>query len=251
LPELSPGRALGFRAWPNLKLGLDDFREAIELATRAGQGREVALLHNNLGWNLLAFVGPAASMDPPRDAKSRGLTEMLDGLTQSTIDLLVETGEHEEALTLAAEIVPRLEASRDVWGLIGVRGAQAQILALRGQGTEVAEVLEWLESAARGAEDPQFVVSGLGSSALVRAGLGQSEAAGVLLTEVVRPGPERDVAPRWCVAPGVRSELGSWRFPLAPSAEHAIVAANAAPPTRRNLQAAADATPRLRIAGFV
>ena len=28
--------------------GLDDYREAITLATEAGQGREVSVLHNNL-----------------------------------------------------------------------------------------------------------------------------------------------------------------------------------------------------------
>ena len=33
-------------------------REAIALATEAGQGREVALLHNNLGAALWVFEGP-------------------------------------------------------------------------------------------------------------------------------------------------------------------------------------------------
>ncbi len=51
-----PARALGFRAWPaptsGTPAGLEDFREAIALATEAGQGREVALLHNNLGLQL-------------------------------------------------------------------------------------------------------------------------------------------------------------------------------------------------------
>ena len=41
--------------------GLDDFREAITLATQAGQGREVALLHNNLGDYALAVRRPGRS----------------------------------------------------------------------------------------------------------------------------------------------------------------------------------------------
>ena len=60
----------------------EDFREAIELATEAGQGREVGLLHNNLGSALWGFEGPAASLEVLREgiayAKARGLTEMLD-----------------------------------------------------------------------------------------------------------------------------------------------------------------------------
>ena len=67
-----PARALGFRAMARVNLGdrggLDDFREAIALATEAGQGREVALLHNNLCSGTLAVrgprCGPGASCEP-------------------------------------------------------------------------------------------------------------------------------------------------------------------------------------------
>ena len=45
-------------------------------------------------------------------------------------------------------------------------------------------MLDWLEASARETEDPQDVVLGLGSAALVRAGLGQDEAAAALLTEL-------------------------------------------------------------------
>ncbi len=89
-----PARALGYRGLARTDLGdpggLQDFREAIELATEAGQGREVALLHNNLGMDLWGFEGPAASLEVLRDgiayAKARGLTEMLDVLTESVLD---------------------------------------------------------------------------------------------------------------------------------------------------------------------
>ena len=43
--------------------GLDDFREAITLATEAGQGSEAALLMNNLGVALWAFEGPRAALE--------------------------------------------------------------------------------------------------------------------------------------------------------------------------------------------
>ena len=41
-------------------------REAIALATEAGEGREVARLHNNLGAALWVFEGPDASLDVMR-----------------------------------------------------------------------------------------------------------------------------------------------------------------------------------------
>ena len=62
-----PARAIGYRG--SARAGLGDpgspqsFREAIALATEAGQGREVALLHNNLGTTLWGFEGPAAALE--------------------------------------------------------------------------------------------------------------------------------------------------------------------------------------------
>ncbi len=51
------------RAWTSeTLLELDDIREAILLATQAGQGREVAILHNNLGVSLWAYDGPQAAL---------------------------------------------------------------------------------------------------------------------------------------------------------------------------------------------
>ena len=74
--------------------GLDDFREAIELATEAGLGSEVAMLHNNLGVTLWAFEGPEAYLEVLREgiayAKPRGLTATLDILMLSSLDALVE-----------------------------------------------------------------------------------------------------------------------------------------------------------------
>ena len=68
-----PARALGFRGMARSNLGdpggLDDFREAIVLATEAGQGREVAILHNNLA---LRAVGVRRPRRVPRGGARRG-----------------------------------------------------------------------------------------------------------------------------------------------------------------------------------
>ena len=83
-----PARALGYRALARCHLGdrggLDDFREAITLATEAGQGREVALLHNNLAYALTPIDGPVAVQELLQAgiafAEARGLTEVADML---------------------------------------------------------------------------------------------------------------------------------------------------------------------------
>jgi hypothetical protein len=139
-------RALGFRGLARITLGdhggVGDMRQAIALATAAGQGREVALLHNNLGLSLWVFDGPAAALEVMRDgmtfARSRGLTEMLDGITAGKPDLLYDLGALDEALDVAAAIATRLEASEAALDLIGVRAAHARSLALRGRAGEAA-----------------------------------------------------------------------------------------------------------------
>ncbi len=257
-----PARALGYRGMARASLGdrggLEDFRQAITLATDAGQGRDVALLHNNLGYVLTGLEGPGAALHVYREgiayAQPRGLTEMLDVLTHASLHVLDDTGEHEKALDLAAELAPRLEASGDVFDLVCVRAAHVRILALRGQGTEVADALEWLVSAARGTEDPQTVVMGLGSAALVRGELAEDPAAAALLFELESFPGVRDSFNYPALLPAmvraaVRIEehalaarLVTGLEPRYPLAEHALVSANASlTEARGDLQAAADA----------
>ena len=257
-----PPRTLGLRGMARANLGdsggLQDYRDAIQLATVAGQGREVAWLHNTLGCNLWTFDGPAAALEVLRDgiafARARGLTERVDITTQSALDALVDTGGHDEVLAIADEMAPRLEASGNVIDAAGVRANQARIVALRGQGGQVAESLEWLESAARGSEDPHLVVCGLGSSALALAVLGQDDSAASLLAEIEEyPGARETEYYPALVSAMVRTALVIGDIELAnrlvadleprtPYAEHALVAANAAlTEVRGHLQAAADA----------
>ena len=88
-----PARALGYRGSSRADLGdplgIQDMREAIPLATLAGQGREAAILHNNLGVNLWTFEGPQAALAELATgivfSTARGLTEMADWTTTSTL----------------------------------------------------------------------------------------------------------------------------------------------------------------------
>ena len=156
-------------------------------------------------------------------------------------------------LAIAADLGPRLEANGNVFDLVGIRAVQAKVFALRGEGLVVEEMLDWLEPAARGTGDTSLVVSGLGASALVRAGIGQPAAAAALLTELDAYPGARDNPNYADLLPAlVRAGIGIGDAVLAEDlvrglqarnayATHALVAANAAlTEARGDLQAAAD-----------
>jgi len=187
-----PARSLGYRGLARSKLGdrgaLDDFRQAIALATQAGQGREVALLHNNFSIARWAHEGSAAALETTRTglafAQARGLTDMADSLTANAVELLVETGEHEQALALAAELAIRYEASGNMLDLAALRAGQTEILSLRGQETETAGWLEFMETTAREAGQAELTYLALTTTASARAALGQRTQAADLLREL-------------------------------------------------------------------
>jgi len=253
-------RALGYRGLARSQLGdpggLEDMREAIALATEAGQGREVALLHNNLGEALSMFEGPVASLEVLRAgiafAQARGVAVLVNFTTASTLNPLFDGGELDEALEVAADLAERLE-NEDVLALLNVRSAQARVLTLRGQAAQVAGSLDWLESTSRVAGAIDSLI-GLEASALARAGLGQDDRAAALLVETeATPGARENAYYAAFLPAMVRTALaiGDRRLaerlvdgvePRNPYAEHVLVAANAAlAEDRGDIQVASDA----------
>jgi tetratricopeptide (TPR) repeat protein len=254
-------RALGYRGLARIGLGdpggLEDMREAIALATEAGQGREVAVLHNNLGDSLWMFEGLMASLEVMRTgiafAKARGLAEMVDFITTSTLGPLIDSGELDNALEVAAALAERIEGE-DVMNLIGIRATKARILALRGQAAQAAGSLNWMESRSRGTRSAELSVIGLGSSALARLGIGQDDRAAVLLAEVEVTAGARETQYYAVFLPAMvrialslgdqelAERLVSGLEPRYPYAEHVLVAANASlTEAHGDLQAAVDA----------
>jgi len=187
-----PARALGFRAVARSNVGdrggLDDYREAITLATQAGQGREVALLHNNLANHIWFVEGPTAALEVIQTgidfARARGLTELANGMTSLIVQLFFASGEHDQARTVASEVATRLEASGAVLDLAVVRSVETRILHLRGQAEQAADRLDWLETATRGGGAVELALEGLSAAACARVALGQHEQAAVLLAEL-------------------------------------------------------------------
>jgi class 3 adenylate cyclase/tetratricopeptide (TPR) repeat protein len=242
-----PARALGFRGMARAELGdqsgLDDYREAIDLATEAGQGREVALLCNNLGYSLLAFKGPTRALETMGEGKAfaeaRGLTEMVDTNTASSLDALFLGGNLDEALQVAGDLAERLVGTGDLWDLIPARRTQVQIMALRGRAAEVTDILDWLETEARGVGALDLVVWGLGSAAMARTALGDHDGAAALISEVEMTDDARASVYYPAILPTVvRSALEAGALDLAERlvagfvprtllAEHALAATNA------------------------
>jgi tetratricopeptide (TPR) repeat protein len=253
-----PARALGYRGHARSNLGdaggLNDFREAIQLATAAGQGREVAVLHNNLGLSLWAYQGPQAELAELKTgiayATARGLTAVADFMTAGTISPLLDAGQPDDALTLAAALAERLN---DAAALNEVRGVEARINTLRGHATRAADYLDWLEATTRDFGSADVLVLGLGSVAITQAALGNTTHAADILTEVAATPDTRDT-PYYAALlpalvrlaitlnqPSIADQLTAGYEPHTPYAHHALVAATAAlAEARGDHQTAAD-----------
>jgi predicted ATPase/class 3 adenylate cyclase len=187
-----PARALGYLALALAERGdpsaIERFEEAIALASEAGQGREVALLHNNFGVTLVNFRGPAAALEilheGTRFAEGIGNTELTDGLDASIAFTVIDAGRPGEAITLASSMEERLATIGDVFDLHACRSARIRALALMGRAAEASDVLDPVEARARAAEDTNAIAAGLGAVALARSALGQPGAAIALLDEL-------------------------------------------------------------------
>lgn len=253
-----PPRALGYLGSSRMDIGdsagAEDMREAILLANQAGQGREVALQHNNLGLGLWVFEGPQAALAElamgVAYATARGLAEMAEWATASTLSPLFDTGELEEAITLIRTLTQRFHS--DQTSLVEVRSVEARIQALRGQPALAFDHLEWLETTARDTGAAEILVMGLGSAAITHADLGNVTQATALLSELTAP-DSHDISifaaylpalVRTALRLGERElahSLGEGHRPHTPYAQHALMTATAAiAEARGDHQAAAD-----------
>jgi hypothetical protein len=203
----------------------------------------------NLAFALASFEGPGAGLQVTRAAivfaQARGMD--IDWPTSAQLLFLFEVGEFDEALTVAAGIVES-SPKEAVAELILARATQARILILRGHAAQVADQLDWLETASREAGSGMFMSVGLWSAAEARLALGQADIAAALLRE-------------WCDLPSANdyTDQGLMRVALAtgdpqlvervsehseprtPWDEHAVIAATAAlAEANGHHQAAAD-----------
>jgi class 3 adenylate cyclase/tetratricopeptide (TPR) repeat protein len=208
LPE--PVLFLGYRGGIRCIMGdgggLDDYRQALGLASERGRVDEASLLTFNYADALLSYFGPRAAAEvliegldaarlrrreavealPVRDGVSMRLAGEWDAETSRRLAVnLVEAlgllGEWRQTLAAAEELTPELERSEAASDLVIVRAQEALLYVSRGEPAYAAPFLEWLERRGLESEIPWISAYALLSAAPVRFDLGETDTALSLL----------------------------------------------------------------------
>jgi tetratricopeptide (TPR) repeat protein len=188
LPE--PARALGYRGYARSYLGdaegVAEMEQALALLVEQGEGRDAAILQNNLAIARYPLQGPARSLIDFEEGiafcEKRGLAEPAAQLASNCPLLLAELGRPEEALERAALLAPALEARGDTHSLCEPRAVELAIRFGRGeQGLQVEA--DWLIETARKTAAADVVTMALVSAAVVIAAEAPEQAC-LLLTEL-------------------------------------------------------------------
>jgi tetratricopeptide (TPR) repeat protein len=243
LPE--PAGALGRRGSARWHLGdregLEDMRRALELALEQGQGREAAVLHNNLTVASWFHEGPQAALTTARDGiafcERRGITESALGITLMTSTFLADLGQVEQALENAGRLADRLQDGGFV-EFVEPRSLQLRLLADRGD-HELAPPADELVVAARESGEPQLIALAFAGAARLLLAQERPEEARALLLELDEIGAIRGDAYYASLLPDlvrvglalggvdVAHRLVEGVEPVTPSAEHALVSCQA------------------------
>ncbi len=187
----TPARAIGYRGLGRCQLGeaggLDDLRQALDLAIEQGQSREAATLYNNLGRTIWPIEGPDVALRIYRQGiafdRARGIASMAVWCEGSSLDVLVDTGKIDEAMAAAQRVANESKALGTLPPLITARSILARVHVMRGDVRETPEELDWLESAARGTKSPEIIVQA-GAAAFAWASLGRADRATPILSDI-------------------------------------------------------------------
>jgi class 3 adenylate cyclase/tetratricopeptide (TPR) repeat protein len=141
--------ALGWKGMARCDLGdrggLDDLQRAIEQGRDRGLGREVSAMYYNLSDVTLIHCGVAAGSAVAEEgvefARRRGDLMSLAFLEAIQAGHLVSAGRWDEALALAEDVGPRLEATGQTLDLGSLLVHVAYVQAQRGLGTPVPELV--------------------------------------------------------------------------------------------------------------
>jgi hypothetical protein len=186
-----PARALGFRGSARCAFGdpagLEELRVALALAVDRGEGRDAAVLFNNLGDALLPVEGPASVLATYREgiefSRRRGINELAFAMAAASLDRLIEVGEWDQALADAEAMAGRAEAEGNVSDLLQLRRAQFRVLVGRGQAERARPVADWLATAARESGGTEDVIVGFAAAASGLLAAGEPDRALGLLAE--------------------------------------------------------------------
>ena len=192
--ELDAGRelfrAIGFRGMSRLNLGdpggIDDVQEAVRGFRELGLGSDTAVALINSGDAMWWMEGPARGLDVHREAlafaQRRGISMTANWIRGEMTWMLFDLGDWDELLRIADDVL-----ANDDWGgqlpLI-VSPMKARVLLVRGDPGSARPFLETLDRA-RAVGDPQLVVPGLTTAAMVEMEMGDAVAAVELIRERV------------------------------------------------------------------
>ena len=166
--------------------GLDEMRQALELAIDQGQGDYAAIFYGNLAFSVGLYEGPQAELDLYAEAidfsRRRGLTNAAEGMAGIRTDCMALVGQTERALTEATETADRLEAVGSI-AFIAPRSLQLRLLAERGNHAQAPDP-EPLLAAARNSGDPQRMAEAVAAAAQLCHARGDKEKARAVLVEL-------------------------------------------------------------------
>ncbi len=221
-----PARVLGFRGYALVSLGdpagVDDMRAALRLALARGEGRDAAVLYNNLAVAVSPIEGPRSVLAVLEEGAAfcdrRGIQEFAIALDAATADQLADVGEWDRALALSASVVDRAEAGGDVADVLLARWAATRVLSARGgvDAERAASDAPQLVEMARESGGIEDIIGGLGESAKAYAAVAQAAHAIELLREVEATPRVRESAAYPAALTGlVRTALGCGDIALA------------------------------------
>jgi hypothetical protein len=175
LPEVKV-QALDYRGMARCDLsdfgGLDDLRQALQLAQEVEAGNDAAMLYLNLAEPLWVADGPATALETCRTgidfAERRGLARTAMWIRSESFGPLADLGRWDEVLTLAEEAIAQ---ARTHGGYQSVAAAthKAHILLWRGELAAAQPLVRELLSQARDIDDLQILLPALAAAAAVEA----------------------------------------------------------------------------------
>ena len=185
-------QALDYRGMARCDLsdfgGLDDLRQALQLAQEVEAGNDAAMLYLNLAEPLWVADGPATALETCRTgidfAERRGLARTAMWIRSESFGPLADLGRWDEVLTLADEAIAQ---ARTHGGYQSVAAAthKAHILLWRGEIAAAQPLVRELLSQARDIDDLQILLPALAAAAAVEAA-GNPPLAAHLLEELNR-----------------------------------------------------------------
>jgi len=185
-------QALDYRGMARCDLsdfgGLDDLRQALQLAQEVGAGNDAAMLYLNLAEPLWVADGPATALETCRTgidfAERRGLARTAMWIRSESFGPLADLGRWDEVLTLADEAIAQ---ARTHGGYQSVAAAthKAHILLWRGEIAAAQPLVRELLSQARDIDDLQILLPALAAAAAIEAA-GNPPLAAHLIEELNR-----------------------------------------------------------------